>query len=140
MSNQPLEFLFDIKNGGRSTAFIEYVNATTQLRSDELPDVPQYGYGGHSSVRGPVVAASSYFGTFSPKNADGTPFVPTDSQISAIRIGTQKLYIFGYIQYRDEFSFLGYKETGYCYLFNPRGDPARSMFSECGKDRYIYAK
>lgn len=91
-------------------------------------------------MRGPVLAGSSYFGTFSPRNDNGTPFVATDSQISAIQIGALKLFIFGYIRYRDEFSRFGDKETGYRYLFNPRGDPSRSMFTECGKDLYVYAR
>jgi hypothetical protein len=72
-----------------------------------------------------------YPAVYGPKKDDGTPFVPTDSQISAINIGTLKLYVFGYIQYRDEFSLFGYKETGYCYLFNPRGDLTKSSFTEC---------
>jgi hypothetical protein len=139
MSDQPLEFSLEIKNGGRSTAFIDYMNATAQIRPDELPDFPLYGYRGSTSVRGPVLAGSTYFATFNPKNDDGTPFVLSDSQISAIHIGTMKLYIFGYIRYRDEFSLFGDKETGYCSLFNPRGNQ-RTMFVECGKEHYVYAK
>jgi hypothetical protein len=130
----------EIKNGGRSTAFIEYIAANTDLRPDELPDFPHYNYTGRSTIRGPVVAGGIYPGVFRPKKGDGTPFVPNDSQISAINIGTLKLYTFGYIQYRDEFSLFGYRETGYCYLFNPRGDQTKTMFTECGKEHYVYAK
>jgi hypothetical protein len=130
----------EIKNGGRSTAFIEHMVGDTDIRPDELPDFPHYDYSGRSPVRGPVVAGGIYTGVFSPKKGDGTPFVVTDSQISAINIGTLKLYLFGYIQYRDEFSLFGYKETGFCYVFNPRSDQTKSMFAECGKEHYVYAK
>jgi hypothetical protein len=139
MSDRPLEFSLEIKNGGRSTAFIEYMISNVTISFDELPDLPHYDYSGRSSIRGPVVPGGIYPAVFSPKKG-GTPFVPTDSQISAINIGSLKLYVFGYIQYRDDFSHFGYKETGYCYLFNPRGDPTKSMFSECGKEHYVYAK
>lgn len=31
MSDLPLEFIFDIKNGGKSTAFIDYMNSTASI-------------------------------------------------------------------------------------------------------------
>jgi hypothetical protein len=114
--------------------------STMEIRFDELPEFPHYNYSVHSEIRGPVLAGSIYTGAFAPKVANGTPFVPTDSQISAVKIGTAKLYMFGYIRYRDEFSLFGYKETGYCYVFNPRGDQTKSMFGECGREHYVYAK
>jgi hypothetical protein len=51
MSDKPLEFSLEIKNGGRSTAFIEYIAANTDLRPDELPDYPHYDYTGRSTIR-----------------------------------------------------------------------------------------
>jgi hypothetical protein len=40
MSDKPLEILFEIRNGGRSTAFIEYAVTNVSITADELPDLP----------------------------------------------------------------------------------------------------
>jgi hypothetical protein len=94
MSDKPLEFSVEIKNGGRSTAFIERMVITIETSSDELPDFPHYNYAGRRNIRGPVLAGGTFSGTFKPEGADLKPFVPTDAQISAIKIGATKLYIF----------------------------------------------
>ena len=134
MSDQLPVVAFEIRNGGRATAFIDYVNVTFNIGPEDLPEIPPYDYAGHSAVRGPVTSGSVYYGTFRPR------YALTDDLISAIKIGTIKLYIFGYIRYHDDYSVFGDKETGYCYVFNPAGDPSRFMFNDCGRERYIYAK
>jgi hypothetical protein len=140
MGDLPLVLEFQIHNSGRSSAFIDSMNATAQIGTDDLPEYPAYSAGGRSAVRGPVIAGGDYQAKFSPKGTDGKPYIISDAAIEQINIGIMKLYVFGYIRYRDEYSKFGVREVGYCFLFNPRNDATRTVFDDCGYPNYIYAK
>ena len=59
----------------------------------------------------------------------------------AVAIGEQRiaLYIYGLIEYVDDYSFAGTRATGFCYVYNPR-DRWPGNFDVCAETAYTYVR
>jgi hypothetical protein len=70
---------------------------------------------------------------------DGRPFSLSKDTIAIIQSKSIRFQVFGFIEYHDEFSWLGKpSRTGFCYIYNPDGTPA-SYFDPCPEKNYTYA-
>lgn len=109
-------FIVTIQNVGRTAATGVILNVTLderrgplpaelpidRERTEELPPIP----GGMSRYR--WIARTSAF---------------TTTDASDLHSGKRRLYVFGFISYKDASGVVQYPQTEYCLVFNP--DPAR---------------
>jgi hypothetical protein len=138
-SAHPLLLLFQIKNSGRAAGFVVDSSTDLHLGTDPLPRIPPYTHSG-DTIKGPVVPSGTMYATSHPR-LDGREFTIPQDWVDAINGGTMRLFVFGYLTYRDEFSFLlGQTVIGYCYVLDPTRDPNVNLFNSCDRDEYIYTK
>jgi hypothetical protein len=138
-TGKPLSLSIELRNSGRTSAFIEASNVSVSIAKTGMPPNPQY-LEGHSVLKGPVVAGGIKTATTITKANDGENDLFLDDEVKGINQGTKKVYIFGYVRFTDEFSWFGGTTVGYCALYNPSGDPTHSVFNDCDLDNYVYAK
>jgi hypothetical protein len=144
-STDPLVLHFVLQNSGKSTAIVSDFNATSSIGPNVLSLTPQYEPQ-HSSIRGPIIAGGAHFGTQKPHvKGSETPFVLSPEILNAINRNAVKLFIFGCVEYEDEFSLVdwrglfGARVTGFCVAYNPSNDPKFGMWDDCDNPKYIYA-
>jgi hypothetical protein len=138
----PIVLSIQIRNSGRSTSFIMDTIFRVDIRPDDLPLIPYYARGGNI-IRGPVPAQSGYNATMIPRNQDqsGRYIVPSGLS-EQVQNDTMKIYVYGVIHYRDDYtSIFGDRRTGFCFIYNPHGNPNVSQFDTCDARYidYIYA-
>ena len=114
-----------IKNGGKSTA----TGILKIYIRPILPETPEYKDGSETPL--PPITAGDVSTVFFD-----LPIPAND--IARIKSGDLPFYIFGTIEYSDE--FYGKRTTGFCYVFNPKSDPTDSLFNGCKQQKYTYAK
>jgi hypothetical protein len=137
--NRPLTLVALIQNSGRSVGFIDDLNITLNFesRNEHLPPQPSYLKGGVAAPQEvPPSGGSAVHQVFNGLN--GAPQLSlTQVQVDSVNDGTTQVHIFGFISYTDEFSLLGSRKTGFCYLYDIRlaGD-----FSSCTESAYSYAR
>lgn len=137
-ADSTLLFTIRIINSGKSTAFITAANTTVTFTDTKLPDIPEYKPG-PAVAKGPIVPGAIKTGTFVPQ-LNGVPYVvPSDLAIK-INASDRKMYIFGYLSYSEEYSLIAHKKTGFCYVFDPKGDVSAGMFNDCDTDNYVYSE
>jgi len=135
----PLIFESRISNSGRSTAFIVSANYTLVISDQPLPTDPSY-VKGPSDILGPVVAGGNRQLTFSSSTDKGKTIILSKVHADGIASGTYHVYVFGYVKYKDEYSWFSNRITGFCYVYNPLGKSTSSQFDDCRSDHYIYAR
>jgi hypothetical protein len=136
----PVVLNIRIRNAGRGVAFVIDSNTTLWLRDAPLPTTPEYNrQNANSRLNGSLPAGSDYNAKFWPFSDGGVPFTFTQQQIEAINTGRMLLYVYGYVTYRDEFSYIfGSRTSGYCVVFDPHADNAGGgQFNNCGLLNYI---
>ena len=138
---QPLTAVIDVKNSGRSTAFITRARFYSRLVFKQpfpsRPEYPEFAKVTNSAVNGPLVAQEIDQVFFRLDNAHRTTGGPFDApSITEIEQGRMKIYVFGYIRYLDAYSVFGWPEhqTGFCSHY----DPSAGMFLTCDEDAYAY--
>jgi len=140
---QPLVFSAIVKNGGKSGAVVvgtDFVLKNIPKAAGDLAAAPEYVplAAGSDLFRGPVISGTDRPAIFRPQ-LNGKPMVLTAGDYAYLRAGGSKLYVYGYIDYKDPFSWFGPKRTGFCWVYNPQNPPGLSPFDSCGSDKYVYA-
>jgi hypothetical protein len=144
-STDPVVLHFVLQNSGKSTAMVSDFNATGLIGPNPLSLTPQYEPE-HSSINGPIIAGGAHLGT-QRLHAKGSeaPFILSPAQLDPINQNTVKFFIFGFVEYKDSFSLLGWRGifgtrvTGFCMVYNPSNDPKFGMWEDCDNPKYIYA-
>lgn len=128
--NKPIVLQYGMTNSGKSTASIS--NLSLNIVS-ELPDPLKY-QPVKSAAFNPIPAGQTGLNLFKPDSANNDQALTvTEEQVRAINSGATKLYIFGFIEISDDFSWLmGNRQSKFCYLYIPaRSTPATSVFGGC---------
>lgn len=130
VSGEPIRFAFDLKNSGGLSATIEkFVVA----RRESLPPDPEYPAPGEQREFSILAGASMPHYTHG-----GAPLMLSWWEAFKMRRGDRKLYLVGYVQYRDAFALaLGTMVTGFCFQYEvpPNG---QGRFSVCAESGHTY--
>lgn len=105
-ANKELTLIIDVKNSGRSTGFIDKFNTTLKFypRDKPLPDVPEYEKE-QAEIPGPVLPGSDSPLIYLPAGDNQHPRMTlSEAEVDIIKKGMDKMYVFGFAYYRDDFS------------------------------------
>jgi hypothetical protein len=131
----PITILMTIRNAGKQTGFIEDANATAWT-TKTLPEVPPYAKGGLITLHGPWTSGVAYSATLKPAR-DKIPVVLNAGDVKLLADGDARLFVFGYLTYRDRYSFLlGTTTLGFCGVYNLSGN----QFENSGSSSYAYER
>jgi len=125
--NKQLTMLYKIKNAGKSTAEITNVSLNAE---PEL--VYPLKYAPVSELAPTQIAADSteefiYLGL-----ANNGPYIVTQAVADALSSGSLKLFIYGFVDYDDDFWFVGGRRSYFCFRYVPeRSSQTVSTFSGC---------
>ncbi len=61
------------------------------------------------------------------------------ARVAALLTGSGKLYVYGFAEYADDTWWLGNKEFGFCYMFDPEHTNV-NRFGICPDKKYTYTK
>jgi hypothetical protein len=133
-ADRPIGLFFSIQNSGKSLATITNFNVTLRI-IDKLPEAPKYitllGF-----ALGPIPPAGIGKATY---RIPTTTYNLTAESMKEIDSGKWRFYIYGFVEYEDEFSWLfGKKIIGYCSFYTPE-DTAGGPFNTCLERKYTYA-
>ncbi len=132
---QPLSLYIDISNSGESAAKIEDLTAFV---THHLAPRPQYDEGPlRIKVASPPIPAG---GTLRRILHFGEPW--GEDTTSAVKGGTMRFYMYGRINYRDDYSLglgalgLGVRQSDFCFVYVPNVDPGKAVFRNCPEPVY----
>ena len=127
---QPLSLYIDVTNSGRIAAEIEDLIAFV---THDLAPRPQYGEGlQRIEVAFPPIPAG---GTLRRILDFGEPW--GEDTTSAVKSGTMRFYMYGRINYRDDYSLgLGVRQSDFCFVYVPNVDPGKAVFRNCPEPAY----
>jgi hypothetical protein len=130
----PLPIFFEMKNGGRSTATIDVLKAA--ITHGPLPPVPDY-LGSARFAIAPIVPNDISQRILDFETGWG------QQTNEGVKTGTLPLFLFGVIEYQDEFSvglswLVGPRETGFCFVYKPTGGVREPIFETCPESAYTY--
>jgi hypothetical protein len=92
-------------------------------------------------MQGPLVPNSDSVGSAPIKNHLGNVAIIRDDDAHRINGGEDFIFVFGYVTYRDEFSFLlGARTIGYCARLNLHGGGSDGTFEGCTNAAYVYLR
>jgi len=130
---KPTGFVLKVKNGGRSTAWI--IDSSMQAVGN-LAAEPNYRVVQGGTIAVIVPDQTSQF-TFREHKADGvTPIIWTQPDIDKVQHGNVRIILYGFIKYRDDYSFLfGSRRLGFCFQYESGDTPD---FASCADRRYVY--
>jgi hypothetical protein len=112
--DQPIQIPLTVVDSGRSTAIVTGFNVTLMT---SLPEKPQYVPISHFSIKPLMVNAPEIL----LYRASPGPWLwkLSKSEIEKIENGEQQLFLFGYIKYRDDFSFWGGRKQASASVISP---------------------
>jgi hypothetical protein len=119
-------FTIEIKNSGRSTASVRHSAYTITPKLPENADIPELV----ELAFPPVVAG----GVISSEIKVG----PLADDVIKEFSGTEVFYIYGIIDYVDDFSVFGNKRDGWCYIYKVGSNASLSQFDTCNNPKYTY--
>jgi hypothetical protein len=122
-------------DSGRSTARVTAFNVTLV---NSLPATPQYVPITSFSIT-PLMVNIPQMLIY---RASPGPWLWKFSKaaFAEIESGAQKLFIFGYVKYRDDYSVWGDKETGFCFVYIAKPITPNSKYETCDNQKYIYIR
>lgn len=130
VGENPLQMWIAMRNGGKSVATIEeLVVAITH----ELPPKPEY----HTAQK---IAFPPILAQDTMRRSVGFVTGWPQPIIDKIASGELKFYIFGVIRYRDDFSWLVPRETGFCFRYIPGSVSGPHVFDTCREPQYTYTR
>jgi len=135
--DKQLVLAYAIVNSGRSTAIPHDVNVTL---TTGLLDRPEYGDNVRFAI-GPIAQSTEVPGFYFSQDGRGNPRIITADEVAKFMEGRTKFYVYGYVEYEDDFSLIGYRKTGFCYLFVPeRSGGGKSAFRPCTEKQYTFVR
>lgn len=122
-----------ISNIGRSQGFITEGKINVWVGKD-LPDRPPFDNVSFN-IRGFAPPQTKRFMRFGPLNK-----ALNWAEVQDVERGVQRLFIFGYANYTDDFSILGSRKVGFCGVYRPDGQSisGHPAIDECGSPNYVY--
>jgi hypothetical protein len=126
----PLHMWIDMHNGGKSAATIKELVVTI---AHELQPKPEY-FTAQKIAFPPILPG----GTIRRDLAFVSEW-PQET-IDKLTSGALKFYIYGVIRYRDDFSWFGLKETGFCFRYVPGPQSGPYVFATCYERPYSYTR
>ena len=132
-ANQPIVIRLDVKNDGRTTAFVTSADATFRVTNVPLPKYPEYVPSEIPAIAGPLVAGSIFHGTLRPQGQDRRPMCWIATGLPP----KTTLYVYGYIKYKDGFWPFN-RTVGFCVRYAPEENPSVGTFSTCDESNYRY--
>lgn len=128
---------YRLRNSGRSTAVIKdmSINVRTQPKYG-LEGLPSYNKSAFASP--PIFAGGAAYHIFEP-TVDGKQIALTEVDAEAIREQKVALYIYGLVEYVDDYTMVGVRTTGFCFVYNPR-DRGPGNFDTCGEADYSFTR
>src|ERR1035437_5746403 len=131
VAGKPITLTNNLRNSGRLGAFIIDVNLTYAFLKEPLPIEPHYQEGFANAVSGPIPAGTVFKATIALQRNDAA-LILTQPDIDVINNGTFHFYVFGWVKYKDAFSFFRAKKTGFCGVYVPTKSPD-DAFNNCGR-------
>ncbi len=127
-----------IQNAGKSTARVVENTTNFWLNDSPLPEKPIYT-SCNCAIPLAIVGGNAIHTIFWPRSGDSR-ITLTPDQYARIKGGTLPIYIYGFITYRDAFSFLlGSRTLGFCMVYEPTNDATTGAFNSCSNLRYSYS-
>lgn len=123
----PNLIVFTLKNSGPQNAEIKVLAVHAE---SSIPQSPKY------TSKDPPNAIVPAGGTL---RVPIDPADPPGSGMPQVLAGSEKLYVFGFIKYSDDFWPLGNMEIGFCYMFDPQRTRVNN-FGICPQKKYTYTK
>jgi hypothetical protein len=140
--SDPFEFTVSMKDAGKGSATILKSNTALVIiaATATLPDPPHY-FGTDVSRRAVVASGDSYEESIflKPTNAGGEPVPWNKDMAKAVAVGSNRFYVYGYLEYRDDFSLFNNRITGFCAVYS-QNTPKTGVMTGCGADGYSYQK
>jgi hypothetical protein len=132
-ADQPVEIPLVAVDSGRSSARVTAFNVTLM---SSLPPKPQYIPISHFSIK-PLMVNTPEILLY---RASPGPWLwkLSKAEIDKIENGEQKLFIFGYVKYRDDYSLWGDKETGFCFRYIPKPITPNWHLETCDNEAYTF--
>jgi hypothetical protein len=138
--DRPLTWLVEFKNSGKTVGFISDFRSLTQISPGNMLARGLKEQMRETKIRGPIVPGDVHKVTITPSVTENTTMVLGQPAVDQLNKGEYRLWVLGYIQYRDRFSpFAGESTTGFCFAYNPKGDKRIGIFERCGNAEYEYA-
>jgi hypothetical protein len=134
-----VEFVVTVKNAGHSLA--KTVNGFVDISDPKvpLPSKPIYR-GDPRPLYDMLVPEGVHHLTLRPKGSLGLELRFSEENVRDINAGKLNVWVYGYITYQDAFSWvLGSRTLGYCYHYDPRGDPELGLWGPCDFEAYVYS-
>lgn len=122
-------------DSGRSTARVTAFNVTL---TTSLPPKPEYVPITRFSITPLMVNIPQ--GLIYRSSPGPWLWKFSKADFANIESGNQKLFIFGYVKYRDDYTLWGDKETGYCFVYIPKPIMPNSHYETCDNGEYIYVR
>lgn len=138
IAEKPVAVGISIKNSGRSPAAVTNFNVMLHVAAN-LPAAPLYGPMADEVAVPPIVGGGIIRRTVKFPKPDKTSTSLGEDQVLKINSGELFLYIYGFVQYEDDFSWFRDRRLGYCVTYNPKGAPNLSLFDTCKEKAYTYA-
>lgn len=126
-------FHIDLRNEGRTPAFIVEEQATFKIYSGSLPSKPEYATYPATKAENAAMPPNGKgrFNHFWPPD-----IVLTETLVNELKAGTKHLYIFGFVHYDDVFEL--HHATGWCAQYVPIDKPPFERLIFCGGGTYTY--
>ena len=132
---RPFSIRLSVTNTGRSQASIVETKTKVWV-SLNLPEKPDLTDVKFRAVGGLVPAGGTRFFINGPLTPALTGF-----QIEDIGRGLLKLYIFGYVKFKDDFSVFGTQSLGFCGIYDPfaKSTDGGIPINQCDNANYAYS-
>jgi hypothetical protein len=121
---------FQVKNGGRSIAFVKF--ATLAMGFGNLPSKPYYG---NEPQRARAAIPPEGIANDSDSIVLGRAL--TQADVDALKAGTLRMSVFGYLRYTDTYWLFGGRINRFCLTYTPEPTGA-SQFETCPETNYTY--
>lgn len=135
----PVSAVATLENSGRSITEIMGYNISWKFldNSLDLPDIPQYYTGNGTPITGSFVPDEEIKTIWTSRDSQN---FATDKLISDIKLGKVRVFVYGYMTYKDSFSLLfGRRVTRFCAVYDATINVVASHFGRCGKRDYEYS-
>ena len=103
-----------------------------------LPLVPAFISKQGGGILPPVPSQATIYATADSRHASGEPAVLPQAAVGKIKAGEIKFYVYGYVEYEDDFTLWSARRPGFCFDFNPKG--VNSFFNVCQQRSYPYTR
>lgn len=139
-ANKKLGFVLRVENGGRSPAFITAVSGRPYI-GNRLPETPVYLAPNGKNGTGAIAPGGARTVSFTETTKGTEGQLIDDYNFGIINSGASRLYVFGFVEYTDDFSIWGRRYVGFCQVYDPKNSLGLGNFEDChDADQYIFMR